>query len=342
MSLSPPCLFEIILKINGRESHHGWRASFDSPGSFPGQESPGRTHPRVLSMSLLGQLSFKLPRLGFVFQGIKKLSALPSNIDKQTSILQHQFIEQLLAQPRYNDPKRLHRFEHQVYSQNGEDGALDEIFRRIGSTSRVFLEIGVGDGLENNTTHFLSQGWKGFWVDGDQKALERIQKIFWQPLGRGDLMVQQALVTAENIGEVLAKMKVPAEFDLFSLDIDRNTYFIWQALKHLRPRVVVIEYNSTYPPQVDWKVEYRPNMVYNCTSYMGASLKAYERLGGELGYALVGCDLCGINAFFVRRDLCANHFAEPFTAENHFEPPRYFLMRRDGHPRCFTDIPPNG
>jgi hypothetical protein len=72
---------------------------------------------------------------------------------------------------------------------------------------------------------------------------------------------------------------------------------------------------------------------------MGANLKAYERLGAELGYALVGCELSGINAFFVRRDLLGDKFAEPFTAENHFEPSRYFLLRRDGHPRCYTDIP---
>jgi len=98
------------------------------------------------------------------------------------------------------------------------------------------------------------------------------------------------MITAENISGILADLKVPTEFDLFSLDIDRNTYFIWRALKHLRPRVMVIEYNSTYPPPLEWTVEYRAEMVYNCTSYMGASLSAYEKLGAELGYALVGCE----------------------------------------------------
>lgn len=280
-----------------------------------------------------------LPRLAYLKQGLAKFFSTPGNIDRQTLILQHQFIRQLLAEPRYADPKRLHRFEHQVFSQNGEDGVLLEIFRRIGTTDKRFVEIGVGDGLENNTTCLLSQGWKGFWLDGDHEAMGRINELFWQPLARGDLVVRETLVTAENIGGTLAELNVPTEFDLLSLDIDRNTYFLWQALKHLRPRVLVIEYNSTYPPQVDWTVEYKPDFLYNCTSYMGASLKAYERLGAELGYALVGCELSGINAFFVRRDLCGDKFAEPFTAENHFEPARYFLLRRDGHPRCFTDLP---
>jgi hypothetical protein len=297
-----------------------------------------QTNDKLSMTSLFRRLAFKLSILGYFRQGLRKIYATPGNIDRQTLILQHQFIHQLLAQPRYADPKRLSRFEHQVFSQNGEDGVLAEIFRRIGTTDRYFLEIGVGDGLENNTTFFLSQGWKGVWIDGDDSSIAKIKKTFWQPLARGDLQARQSLVTAENISSTLAELKVPTEFDLFSLDIDRNTYFIWQALKHLRPRVLVIEYNSTYPAFMDWTVEYRPELVYNCTSYMGASLKAYERLGAELGYALVGCELGGINAFFVRRDLCGDKFAEPFTAENHFEPARYFLLRRDGHPRCFTDI----
>lgn len=285
------------------------------------------------------RLVYKWSLFGYFKQTWKKLYSIPGNIDKQTLLGQHRFIQELLAQPRYSEPKRLHRFEHQVFSQNGEDGALDEIFRRIGVTDRTFLEIGVGDGLENNTTYFLSKGWKGWWVDGDGRAVDKIKKTFWQPLANGNLTVRQALVTAENIGSIISDLKVPAEFDLFSLDIDRNTCFVWQALKALRPRVIVIEYNSSFPPDADWTVEYRADLVYNCTSYLGASLKAYERLGAELGYALVGCELSGINAFFVRRDLCGDKFCQPYTAENHYEPPRYFLLRRDGHPRCFTDIP---
>jgi hypothetical protein len=63
----------------------------------------------------------------------------------------------------------------------------------------------------------------------------------------------------------------------------------------------------------------------------------YQEPRRKLGYALVGCELCGTNAFFVRTDLVGEHFCAPFTAENHYEPPRYWLARRDGHPRCIAD-----
>jgi hypothetical protein len=59
-------------------------------------------------------------------------------------------IEDFLARhlhgnPKYQDPKRLNRHEFQIFSQNGEDGMIQEIFRRIGSTNRFFVEFGVGN-----------------------------------------------------------------------------------------------------------------------------------------------------------------------------------------------------
>jgi hypothetical protein len=290
--------------------------------------------------SFLRRIAYKFSLFGYFKETCKKFYNTPVNIERQTLLAQHQFLRSLLAEPRYADPKRLNRFEQQIFSQNGEDGAVAEIFRRIGTTDRTFVEIGVSEGLENNTTFFLAQGWKGYWFDGDDSAIDKIKRAFWHPLAKGDLKLHRAFDNAENAESLLADAGVPIEFDLFSLDIDRNTYFVWQALNRIRPRVIVMEYNSVFPPDVDWKVEYHPELVFNCTTYMGASLKTYERLGEEKGYALVGCDLSGMNAYFVRKDLCGDKFAAPFTAENHYEPPRHFLIRRDGLPRCFSDVPP--
>jgi hypothetical protein len=51
-----------------------------------------------------------------------------------------------------------------------------------------------------------------------------------------------------------------------------------------------------------------------------ANLKAFKILGRQFGYSLVGCELLGANVFFVRDDLLAGRFAEPFTPENLYEP----------------------
>jgi hypothetical protein len=41
------------------------------------------------------------------------------------------------------------------------------------------------------------------------------------------------------------------------------------------------------------------------------------------GYELVGTDICGVNAFFVRRDLLAEHFVQVGDVGALYNPPRY-------------------
>ena len=233
---------------------------------------------------------------------------------------------ELKSDPRYQDPKRLLRYQAQTCSQNGEDGIIREIFKRIGVASRVFVEIGAGNGIENNTASLLSQGWSGFWIDGDRSFLKALE-------GRSDLQdnclkSRVSFVTRENIQETLVDLGVPHEFDLLSIDVDYNTYYIWEALSAYRPRATVIEYNAAIPPDVDWKAAYEPGRPWDYTQNYGASLKALEILGRRLGHCLVGCDFLGVNAFFVSEDLVGEKFALPHTSENHYEPGRLSMMSR--------------
>ena len=122
---------------------------------------------------------------------------------------------------------------------------------------------------------------------------------------------------------------------MLSIDIDGNDYWVWKAIDSYSPRVVVIEHNSVFRSDVEWIMSYNPNNIWNGSSYFGASLKSLEKLGNQKGYRLVGCDFTGVNAFFVRNDLVGDKFFEPFTAENHYEPPRYFLQNVNGHRKDF-------
>lgn len=245
-----------------------------------------------------------------------------------------QTVAQLLTAPRYQDPKSLGRYEQQVFSQGGEDGIIAEIFRRIGVTNRIFVECAPGNGLECNTLYLLAQDWTGLWVEASPKHVRTIRQTFKKKLSQNALRLQSQQVTAENIESVLDEVSLPADFDLLSIDLDRNDYWVWSRIERYRPRVVVIEYNAIFPPGCRWVVEYKPEAVWDETSNFGASLTALEQLGAEKGYKLVGCTLAGTNAFFIRDDLVGSHFLDPFTAENHYEPPRYYLtLAKAGHRR---------
>ena len=238
--------------------------------------------------------------------------------------------------PRYRDPQRLLVHGAQFWSQNLEDGMIAEIFRRIGTESKTFIEIGVGDGSENNTTALLAAGWSGWWIEGDDKSahsiLERLSKM---PSIASRLKLIKSYVQPDDINKMMLDFGIPTEVDLFSLDIDLNTYHIWAALENFRPRVVVVEYNAGIPPEIGWIHPFERDGIWDISQAQGASLKSYELLGRKMGYSLVGCDVIGINAFFVRNDLLSDHFNQPFTSENHYEPPRYFLSYRFGHQSKF-------
>ena len=70
----------------------------------------------------------------------------------------------------------------------------------------------------------------------------------------------------------------------------------------VRPRVVVIEYNSQLRPPLSVTVPYGASKRWDGTSSYGASLEALVRLGRTKDYRIVGGCVAGVNAFFVRED----------------------------------------
>jgi hypothetical protein len=237
-----------------------------------------------------------------------------------------------LAKPRNAEPKRLLRYGFKVYSQSDEDGIIQEIFRRVGTTTKTFIEFGVDTGNECNTAKLLVEGWRGLWIEASTPNVADIRKNFVAFLHERKLKLVENLVTAENINALLKQAEMTGEVDLLCIDIDCNDYWVWKAIEVTNPRVVVIEYNATLRPPLSLVVPYEPTRHWDGSNYFGASLEALVRLGRAKGYRLVGCNFSGANAFFVRDNICGDRFLEPATAEEHYEPPRYFaILLMAGH-----------
>ena len=192
-------------------------------------------------------------------------------------------------------------YELRVFSQNGEDGVLAEIFGRIGIAGGGFVEFGASDGAENNAA-FLAQvlGWPGVFLEADPGAYAALEHRY---LGHSGVRTIQAAVEPDTIEALLQGAGVPEEPDLLVIDVDGNDYWIWRALEAFRPRVVVIEYNGDLDPTAPKVMPYTPGWRWDHTSGYGASLAALEALGEGKGYRLVHTELTGVNAFFVRADL---------------------------------------
>jgi hypothetical protein len=223
----------------------------------------------------------------------------------------------------------LNRFENKIYSQHGEDGIIRELFKRIGTTSKTFFEFGAGSGSENNTIALLLDGWRGWWIDGGN-YVDVYKKLFPTSIEENKLVVAKKMVTSKNINSIVRELGIPKEIDLISIDIDGNDYYVWEALEAVSPRVVVIEYNSAYPPDMHF-LQNESVSYWNGSNFFGTSLHTLNELAKKKGYTLVCCDLIGANAFFVRNDCLGNTFECAGDVEKIWQTPKYYLYYFGGH-----------
>jgi hypothetical protein len=227
-------------------------------------------------------------------------------------------------------PSNLCNFERKVYSQFGEDGIIEEIFRRLGEGTRFTVEFGIEDGNECNSRYLIQdRGWSALLMDGSAKFVALAQELYQDK----PVVILERFVTVENIGSIFAEAGVPGEFDLLSIDVDGNDFWLWeQILKAHSPRVVVIEYNGRWVPPVEWVMPYDPTHEWDGSVYFGASLQSLANLGARGGYKLVGCSSMGLNAFFVRQDLIGDLFPTvDRSVKYHYAAPRYRPLGF-GHP----------
>ena len=199
----------------------------------------------------------------------------------------------------------LHKNEFRVFSQWGEDGILQYLTREIGIREGIFIEFGVETYVESNTRYLLvNNNWSGLVIDGDKSNVDYIRRdpIYW----RHNLKAQCSFITAENINELISDNGIVGEVGILSVDIDGNDYWVWKAIEVVDPIIVVAEYNARFGPTDAVTIPYDPDFIrrvaHHSMIYYGASLAALANLGRSKGYALVGCNSSGNNAFFVRRD----------------------------------------
>ncbi|MDJ0729624.1 MAG: hypothetical protein QNJ33_06475 [Crocosphaera sp.] len=281
------------------------------------------------------------------------LNHLTSSIDsliqdiKYKSIIRNRFkqmpvireMEQVRASNRYQNPKSLTPFGDKVYSQTDEDGIIREIFNRIGTTNKIFVEFGIGNGLENNSLALLFENWQGLWIDASSRCVKKIRREFFPIIERKQLQIIESFITKENINDLISTHIQAKEIDLLSVDIDGNDYHIVETITCISPRVIVIEYNAKFTPPIMYCMDYDPSHSWKKDDCFGASLKFFEVNLEKKGYYLVGCNISGVNAFFVRKDLVNDQFLAPFTAENHYEPPRYYFSGYfAGHPPSYRTL----
>ena len=216
---------------------------------------------------------------------------------------------------------------YRVYSQNDEDGIINSIFNDIGFNKKIFIEIGVGNGIENNTHNLILQDWTGIWIDSNSKSLKKIENY----INNNNLIIENKKVSPENINDIISYSlkdidnESKFDIDFLSIDIDSYDVFCVEKLEIIKPRLICIEYNSKFPPPLNISINPDKKLDWNHDDYNGASLSFINKKLNKKGYKLVSTNISGTNAFFVSNEYYNKCKTKDQAIEQLYMPPNYNL-----------------
>jgi hypothetical protein len=152
----------------------------------------------------------------------------------------------------------------------------------------------------------MNNNWEGFVMDGSEENMRRLknQSWYWKYL----LKNKAVFITKENINELLASTGYK-DIGLLHIDLDGNDAHILAEinLNELNPSIIIMEYNAVFGKDRAISVPYDKNFIrtekHYSNLYFGASLAAITYIANNKGYSLIGCNLAGNNAYYVRKDL---------------------------------------
>jgi hypothetical protein len=205
---------------------------------------------------------------------------------------------------------QLSRYERKVYSQDQSDGVIENLFQNLGTKDKYYVEFGVETGEECVTRHLWEKyGWDGLLMDGAGKSVDA-------------RVIRNHFFTAENIVSLFEQYNVPKNFDLLSVDIDRNDFYVTRAILEAdyRPRVIALEVNRNFEVDQAYTVVYNSTARWTGDSHCGMSPLAATYLVKKYGYDVIYYESAGINMFFVQRpaliDLVSKKMGEAVTDED--------------------------
>lgn len=142
------------------------------------------------------------------------------------------------------------KYRKNVYSQNGEDGVIAEIARRIELAPSWTCDVGAWDGRYGSNCYALvKRGWPCLMIEANPRKFEYLEQLARRVEGR--IKPFNAHVEYEpgpnSLDSIVERAQLTGPIELLSIDIDSYDYHVWRSFSQ-RPAIVVIEIGSVTPP----------------------------------------------------------------------------------------------
>lgn len=185
--------------------------------------------------------------------------------------------------------ENLSQYGYNITSQAGEDGIIEEIFKRLRIKKGTFVEGGALDGIEFcNTTELAKKGWRGLYIEASPqpygKCVENYRDydnitVTKQYMGEKDAMGENSKVMEKSIDTIM-KENFDHKIDLMVIDVDGGDYEILRGIKEYLPKVLMIECNPFRHPLDETYYGYVIGDVQE-------SLTVMNKLGEAKGYKML-------------------------------------------------------
>lgn len=202
----------------------------------------------------------------------------------------------------------LKKYKYNTYSQNGEDGILEEVFKRLGLdefNKFWVVEFGAWDGKHlSNTYNLIKKGASSCLIEGDSaKFLDLLDTKKDYP----NIYPIEAFVggVGENsLDSLLGQTPIKKNYEVLSIDVDSyENLEIWKNYTG-NPILVIIEANTAYLP-----------FERNIPKEFGNIFYDTNQVAIEKGYKLIAHTP---NHFYIKKEFYHKIYGEQIIPDEKF------------------------
>tara|TARA_R110000824_G_scaffold218435_4_gene405104 strand:+ start:10971 stop:11732 length:762 start_codon:yes stop_codon:yes gene_type:complete len=185
-----------------------------------------------------------------------------------------------------------------------ESKMIDRYLDKIGTENALYVDIGCGN-LFNLSMEKIDASKKTLFFDCNTEKMK-----FYERWGKPNFKAIDAMVTPNNVVELIKGNSNEEDFKFLDLDIDGYDFFVLKAiLESIPPSIIVAEINEKIPPPVEFTVKYNADYEWRGSHCFGMSISKFYKLMNEFGYDIVRLNFNNVHA--IRKD--TNHGFETYS-----------------------------